>query len=347
MQRPNELDWVLQNEHDIAACREAIKGGSKTFFAASLLLPNDVRGAAYAVYAFCRYSDDAIDLAGGDRCALRNLEHRLARVYAGDPYPDPADRAFAATVERHSIPKALPDALLEGFAWDVAGRRYETPAALDLYAARVAGAVGAIMSMLMGARAPDAIARATDLGVAMQLTNIARDIGEDARAGRLYLPLQWFDEAGIDADGWLAAPQWSPEIAEMTRRLLDRADRLYQRGTAGIGFLPRPCRPAILAARLIYAEIGRSIEATGHDSVSARAFVPVARKLQLLGAALLGSPVDDALAAAPPLPANAFLVEAVASGPPPRIDEGASKTLDDKIADVIDLIARLERRDRH
>ena len=89
-------------------------------------------------------------------------------------------------------------------------RRYETLQDLDAYAARVAGSVGAMMTLVMGQRAPEIVARACDLGVAMQLTNIARDVGEDARAGRLYLPLQWLREAGIDPDAWLAKPVFTP-----------------------------------------------------------------------------------------------------------------------------------------
>ena len=99
------------------------------------------------------------------------------------------------------IPRALPEALLEGFAWDAAGRRYETLDEVEHYAARVAGCVGAMMTLVMGRRDPAILARACDLGVAMQLTNICRDVGEDARAGRLYLPLAWLRDNGIDPDG--------------------------------------------------------------------------------------------------------------------------------------------------
>ena len=98
----------------------------------------------------------------------------------------------------------MPDALFEGLQWDCEGRRYEDLEALHAYAARVAGAVGVMMALLMGVRDADALARACDLGVAMQLTNIARDVGEDARAGRLYLPLDWLREAGLDPAAFLA-----------------------------------------------------------------------------------------------------------------------------------------------
>ncbi len=328
---------------DIEACAAAIRGGSKTFFAASLLMPKATRLAAYAVYAFCRYSDDAIDVANGDRAALDNLRSRLALIYTGRPGDHFADRAFADVVARYDIPAALPEALLEGFAWDVDRRRYETLDDLEDYAARVAGAVGAIMACLMGARSREALARATDLGTAMQLTNIARDVGEDARAGRLYLPAEWMAAQGLDAGAFLAAPAFSPVIGAVVAQILARAALLYERGGAGIAFLPAECRAAIGAARLIYADIGREIAARGHDSVTARAIVSKKRKLALLANALIGSPQNDALRSLAPLPANAFLVDAAYSDAPVA---AAPPSYDERLAGVIDLLSRLERRER-
>ena len=327
---------------DIEACAAAIRGGSKTFFAASLLLPRPTRLAAYAIYAFCRYSDDAIDLANGDGAALDNLRRRLDLIYAGRPVDHFADRAFSDVAARCAIPRVLPDALLEGFQWDVEQRRYATIGELEDYAARVAGAVGAIMACLMGARSREALSRASDLGAAMQLTNIARDVGEDARAGRLYLPLDWMTDCGADHDALLARPAFTPAIGAVVERLLARAAALYRRGAAGISFLPPACRAAIGAAGLIYAEIGREIEARGFDSVSSRAVVPKTRKLALLAQALVGAPQDPTLRDLPPLKANDFLVEAAYS------DEAAQTplTFDEKLAGVIDLLSRLERRER-
>jgi phytoene synthase len=165
-----------------------IRCGSRSFFMASFLLPPDVREAAYALYAFCRLSDDAVDVEGGRGESVARLRQRLDSVFAGRPEPEPVDRALTDAVIEFGIPRAAMDALLEGLEWDAAGRRYETLSDVYAYAVRVAGSVGAMMAALMGARTPDLVARACDLGVAMQLTNIARDVGEDARAGRLYLP---------------------------------------------------------------------------------------------------------------------------------------------------------------
>jgi len=334
---------------DLAACTALMQGGSKTFFAASLVLPRSLRRPMTALYAFCRLADDAVDNGGG-LPALAQLEWRLDCVFAGRPLDFAADRAFADVVERHGIPRALPLALIEGFAWDAAGRRYETLADLRAYAARVAGTVGAMMSMLMGARAPQVIARACDLGVAMQLTNIARDVGEDARLGRLYLPLAWLRDAGIDAEGFVAAPRFSPALGAVVRRLLAAAELLYARAATGIAALPLGCRPGMHAARLLYAEIGREVEKLNLDSVSRRAMVPAARKLRLLASALSATTAAAAVDPAPALAETQFLVDAVGRAPaPPALDQAplpqiAQRSFDEQVSWVVDLFERLERR---
>jgi len=331
----------LPDTADRDACRDLLRGGSRSFFAAALLLPARLREPAAALYAFCRVADDAVDLQGGSD-AVDTLRTRLARIYAGCPMPVAADRAFAGVVARFAIPRALPDALIEGFAWDAAGRRYADIAALEAYAARVAGSVGAMMAILMGVRAAETIARACDLGVAMQLTNIARDVGEDARAGRLYLPEDWLREAGIEPARWLAAPSFDPRLAGVVRRLLARADALYARADLGISALPWSCRPGIRAARMLYAEIGREVERRGLDSVSQRATVAPLRKLGVMARALCGG-AAGAVPSAPGAPeATRFLVEAAAlpplTVPPPWWQLGA------RAVRLLDLMERLERR---
>jgi phytoene synthase len=155
----------------------------------------------------------------------------------------------------------------------------------------------------------------------MQLTNIARDVGEDARNGRLYLPRAWLREAGIDPDAWLAAPRFDAAVGSVVQRLLDAAELLYRRSEQGICALPRDCRPAICAARLVYAEIGRQIERNGLDSVSQRAVVSRQRKLALIaratGAALMPATVHRSPPVA--LPAVQYLVDAA------RLDEPNSE----------------------
>jgi phytoene synthase len=226
--------------------------------------------------------------------------------------PFAADRAMADLMARYAIPRGVPDALLEGLGWDAEGRIYETLEDLQGYAARVASTVGVMMTLLMGVREPGALARACDLGVAMQLTNIARDVGEDALAGRLYLPRQWLREEGVDVPGFLAAPTPSPALARVIARLLDAARGLYQRSQSGIAELPASCRPAILAAAMIYSAIGGEVAARGFDSITTRARVSGWRKVQLLAQAIAQAPRVAREPMAPPLEATAFLIDAVA-----------------------------------
>ena len=334
----------LASPSDAAACRAAIKTGSRTFYAASLVLPHKVREPAYGLYAFCRLSDDAVDLSGGSFEALDRLRSRLELAYAGRPLDHAADRAFADFLHRFCVPRELPEALLEGLAWDAEGRRYETLEDLHAYAARVAGAVGAMMTLMMGGRAPATLARACDLGVAMQLTNISRDVGEDARMGRIYLPLQWMREVDLEPEEFLARPVPGPEVKSLVARLLAEADRLYARAESGVADLPWNCRPAILAAGRLYAEIGREVEKSGHDSVTRRARVSGARKLQLLAHATGQAPWLAAVDKAPPLEAVRFLVDAVSAAPLPAATMRATrKPIGPQVMRVLEMFERLER----
>lgn len=302
---------------DLHHCREAIRTGSLSFHAASKLLPARVRDPALALYAFCRLADDAVDDSDDKAPAVLGLRDRLDLVYSGRPRNAAADRAFAAVVNDFEMPRALPDALLEGLAWDAFGRQYETLPELLAYCARVASAVGAMMCVLMRVRDADALARACDLGLGMQLTNIARDVGEDARAGRLYLPLQWMAEAGIDPADFLRCPGPHPALRALTRRLLDKADEFYQRSETGVAVLPLACRPGIFAARHVYAGIGGAVARLNYDSYTHRARTSGKQKLGWLGLSILKSAAsvvvpNSAFLHAPAEPEVAFLVDAAA-----------------------------------
>jgi phytoene synthase len=330
---------------DFTSCRAALRTGSRTFFAASQVLPPSPRRSAIALYAFCRMADDAIDQGRDSAGALAELRDRLERIYSGSPAPHATDRVFADCVARHEIPKIFPAALLEGFEWDAGGRRYESLPELRSYGVRVAGTVGVMMALIMGVRERWILERACDLGVAMQLTNIARDVGEDARAGRLYLPIDWLHEAGIDPQAWLAKPVFSAALGRVIERLLAAADELYARSDAGLARLPVACRPGMFAARRLYAEIGREVLRRGLDSVNGRAIVSWQRKSRVLCAAMLSAagrhrPGD----AQQFLPEASFLVESVAqSGSQTQTQTRAR--FDDRVAWLVDLFERLEQRD--
>ncbi|QFT99071.1 15-cis-phytoene synthase [Roseovarius sp. THAF8] len=307
---------------DMAHCREAIRDGSRSFHAASKLLPRRVRDPALALYAFCRLADDSVDLHSEKAEAVARLHERLDLAYRGVPRNAPADRAFAAMVARFDMPRELPEALLEGLAWDAEGRRYDSLSELRAYSARVASAVGAMMCVLMEMREADGLARACDLGVAMQLTNIARDVGEDAREGRLYLPRDWMEDEGLDEAAFLANPQMSPALHRVIARLLREAEGLYARSEAGVATLPVSARPGIFAARYIYAGIGRQLRRLGHDSITHRARTTGAQKLGWLILASLRAGGTmmmprSAVLHARPLPEVSYLVEAAAERPAP------------------------------
>ena len=329
-------------QDDLDHCREAIRHGSLSFHAASRLLPARVRDPALALYAFCRLADDAVDLHEEKPAAVLRLRDRLDLIYRGTPRDAPADRAFAAVIETHEMPRALPEALLEGLAWDATGRRYRTLSELFDYSARVAAAVGAMMCVLMGVRDPNALARACDLGVAMQLTNIARDVGEDARARRIYLPLDWLDAARLHPEAIFADPLPDARLRDMVRRLLLQADRLYFRAEAGIPALPVDARPGIYAARHVYAGIGGAIARNGFDTVSYRARTYRAQKAGWLGLSLARAALStmmpgSAVLYAAPLAETRFLVEAAAR----TVPETAGRA--DRL---LGLFADLEARDR-
>lgn len=338
---------------DAEICRALLREGSKSFHLASRLLPQRAREPATALYAFCRLADDAIDIEGGQGDAVASLAASLDRVYAGRPADDPVERALSAMVHEFAVPRAVLDGLIEGLAWDADGRCYETLSDLRAYAARVASTVGVASTLLMGVRSKVALARAADLGVAMQLTNIARDIGEDARAGRIYLPLSWMREAGIEPRAWLEDPRFDERLAGLVERLLAEAERLYERSIGGIALLPGDCRLGIHAARLIYREIGQELARRGHDSMSQRTVVPTRRKLRLMiEAGLASRRQGGGESDMPPLEETGFLIDAVEhSGmTAPARSSGAVASrlkLGERIGWTIELFTRLEEEGRH
>jgi phytoene synthase len=232
---------------------------------------------------------------------VESLRARLERVYAGRADDDAIDRAFGAVVERHAIPRALPEALLAGMEMDARGTGYASDDELLVYCFRVAATVGLMMTRVMGASDDVAYLRAADLGVAMQLTNIARDVGEDERRGRVYLPASLLDGVGGDR-------------RRAVRAILARAEAHYRAADRGVPLLPRDCRFAIASARNIYSAIGGAIAKNGYDSMSQRAYVSLPRKLWLVGRALparFSTPGDAHHAPGPADQALRALVRAV------------------------------------
>ena len=340
----------LSTPHDLQACVAMMRGGSKSFFAASKLLPERVRCASVALYAFCRVADDLVDDGDCTESALAELKQRLDAIYSGHPQAHLEDNALAMVAHQYQLPRAMLEALIEGFEWDAQGKTYETIEDVHQYGARVAGSVGAMMCWIMGPRHTTALARACELGVAMQLTNIARDVGEDARNGRLYLPHAWMREAGIEPQQWLAAPHFSPALQSVIARVLDEAEQLYAKAHAGIAELPKDCRAAILAARLIYAEIGHQLKKEGFNSVDHRTVVSTSRKLALLGQSKWQAHwFDRRTTHSEPLEAIRYLIagcETSELGLPPFQQPLQARTVSEKIDWMLQLCERIEHERR-
>ena len=278
-----------------AIARETIATHSKSFALASRLLGTRVRDQTAVVYTYCRRADDAIDDAPdlADQLeALDRLSRELDEIYTGAP-PDRVLSAFAQICRERAIPRRYPEALLAGMAMDVGGMRYTTHRELHLYCYRVAGVVGLLMSHVFGIRDDAALVPAARLGVAMQLTNICRDVAEDWDRGRLYLPDELLAEHGAPGlAGDLGRPLPRSAIAPLAasvRDLLALADGHYRAADRGIPALPWRAGLAVRAARSVYAAIGDRILATGCDVTAGRAVVGKPKKLALVAAAAIRS----------------------------------------------------------
>ncbi|MEH3085484.1 MAG: phytoene/squalene synthase family protein [Xylophilus ampelinus] len=316
----------------LAHATQAIAAGSKSFSAAARLFDRETRASAVMLYAWCRHCDDLIDgqesghypdrpapagagdgavalPAGEDRDAglarLAELEDRTRRACAGEPTADPVFAGLQQVVRRHGIDLRYPLEHLAGFRMDVEGVRYGTLDDTLRYCWRVAGVVGVMMAQVMGAvrgaassEAQAAVLdRACDLGIAFQLTNIARDIVEDARIGRVYLPADWLAAAGIagaDADDAARAravqdPRHRDALAGLAARLVDLAEPYYASAAVGLAALPWRSAWSIATARGVYRQIGWQVRARGSRAWDARVSTSRAAKLRWVAGGALAA----------------------------------------------------------
>ena len=271
--------------------RQSIERGSKSFAAATRIFAPDTRAGAYLLYAWCRHCDDLTDgqqLGWGAtelppeaaRARLELLRDSTRRALAGEPVDDPVFLGLQLTVRRYRIPHRYPMEHLDGFAMDVEGRDYPELEDTIRYCYHVAGVVGVMMAHVMGVRDEDTLHRATDLGLAFQLTNIARDIVEDAAVGRVYLPAVWLEEEGVPP-AEVQSPRHRAALSRVARRLLDEAERYYDSAAIGLASLPFRSAWAVATAKEVYRDIGRLILARGAAAWDQRAKTSKARKLAL------------------------------------------------------------------
>ncbi len=297
----------------VSLSKEIMREGSKSFAAAARLLPRDVRVSAYLLYAWCRRCDDVIDgqdLGRAVRADPRAPQERLdwlrretSRALAGEAVEEPVFQALGLVAHRHALAPALPFDLIEGFAMDVAERRYETLEDILAYCYHVAGVVGVMMACVMGARDDDTLNRAADLGIAFQLTNIARDVVADAEIGRVYLPASWLTQAGL-SPLTLVDPANREALAAVVARLLDVAEPFYASARVGVDRLPPRSAWGIATALRVYRDIGIKVRRRGREAWDDRISTSRRRKLYRAAGGL-----KDVLRRALPWPRSGILLD--------------------------------------
>lgn len=286
----------------VSTSREMIRKGSRSFALASRLFDTATRDHAWMLYAWCRHCDDEIDgqelgmtpatpsaqghLTGDKVARLAHLRTETLRALAGEPVTEPAFQAFQRVAREHAIPERHALELLAGFEMDVTGHRYRTFDETLLYCYRVAGVVGVMMALVMGVRDPRVLQRAADLGIGFQLTNISRDVLDDARNGRCYLPAEWLAAAGIPPDA-IAEPANRAALFGVVERLLREADRYYESASIGLQSLSFRSGWAVATALGVYRDIGRVVRERGVRAWDTRAVVSTPRKLLYLAGGAL------------------------------------------------------------
>lgn len=268
--------------------RLTIKNGSQSFSAASQLFDNATRERAWLLYAWCRRADDIADNQdlGGELGDQSNLAERLALIrrltalaFAGEPTGDPAFDALGVVASEVGLTPEMAEDVIAGFQLDAEDWRPRTEADMMRYCYHVAGAVGVMMAVVMGVAPEDeeTLDRANDLGLAFQLSNIARDIVEDDAAGRCYLPMEWLAEQDIEP-GQHTKPHHRRELAAMAARLVALVEKHEAAARVGAAKLPFRSRWAVLSAARIYGAIGRKVRKRGPEAWNSRTYVPRGEK---------------------------------------------------------------------
>ncbi|UYL07850.1 phytoene/squalene synthase family protein [Bdellovibrio sp. SKB1291214] len=265
---------------EIKRHHEAIRKGSKSFAAASLFFSKDQKQSAWRLYSWCRYCDDRIDEVPAQTAIarLQDLRVQLNEKRNSQVF---AFQGLAQVIQNHEIPGAYPLYLLRGMEMDVQGRRYQTLSDLEEYCFCVAGVVGLMMCHVMGVYSDQALKHAVALGNAMQLTNICRDIAEDAHRGRVYLPLEWLLEYDVPVDD-LLNPAHRESLKLVQDRLLNRAQELYSVGYEGLRYLSFRSAWAVLIAGFVYSQIGAKIKKSKSRGLDQRVYVTSFEKLILV-----------------------------------------------------------------
>lgn len=268
---------TIATKGDWRMCREIARRHGRTFTFASYFLPPARRAAMLSAYAYCRIADDIADRAGdGIECAREALTDWEAQI---DAPAHPVARAFFSSRQRYGVPVQPIRDLLDGVRMDLEPAPFETWNDLRLYCYRVAGTIGLISAPMLGCRDDDALPYAVELGIAMQLTNILRDVAEDAAMGRIYLPLEELRVFDVCPEA-LRAGKATGRFADLIAFQIARARALYRGSQEGVRALCPSGQLTTLACSQLYAHILNRIEEERYDVLSRRAYVPAHRKVQ-------------------------------------------------------------------
>ena len=278
----------MTRDEIVAGARASIERGSKSFRAASRLFDVTTRDRVALLYCWCRHCDDVCDgqvygFGSAPRGNVSVLRGQTRRVIAGEQVRELPFLALQQLLKECPIPARFLEDHLAGFAMDEIGWQPQTEEDLILYCYHVAGAVGCMMAILMGVQAEEeeVLEQAADLGIAFQLSNIARDLREDHEAGRCYLPHDWLEEFAVDPEN-LFAHVHRPALIRMTERLVANIGIYERSARLGVTRLPFRSRLAVLAALRIYGAIGRRVGSLGTSAWDQRVSVGKTRKLAFL-----------------------------------------------------------------
>lgn len=283
-------DERLKNAY--AHCRLITKEHAKTFYMSTRFLPNHKQRGIFAIYGLCRYLDDLVDeaedLMHNQKITIRQIDEKLELfkgnlidVYNGKRAKDPILTAFSDTLRQYNISIELPILLMEGVSIDLKKSRFKNFEEVYDYSYKVASVVGLMTSEVFGYTDPVALDYAVDLGIAMQLTNILRDVGEDLERGRIYLPQDELNEFGISETD-LFNKELSPKFIKLMKFQIERAREYYRRADIGISMLSSDSRLPVYLARHNYCRILSKIEENDYNVFDSRAYLNSAEKLFIL-----------------------------------------------------------------
>lgn len=275
-----------------AKCRSITRYHAKTFYMATRFLPNQKQRGIFAIYSLCRYVDDLVDeaedlveqqeLSRQDvQRKLDSWKQKLQDTYDGRDHDNAILIAFSDVLKRHHIPIEMPFELMEGVCMDLFKNRYETFDELYDYSFKVASIVGLMTSQVFGYESREALGYAVDLGIAMQLTNILRDVGEDLRRDRIYLPKEDLDRFGV-TEQELFNHSLNEQVIALLRFEINRTRRYYDRSDKGIALLSADSRLPVYLARQNYSRILDKIETNQYNVFDHRAYLNATEKLSIL-----------------------------------------------------------------